>query len=56
MQLVIMVGDPSQLPATVFSNLAKKANYSRSMFQRLMDADYPVIMLETQYRMHPVFV
>lgn len=49
---VVMVGDPCQLPATLFSKAAKEANYGQSLFQRLHLAGYPVIMLETQYRMH----
>lgn len=52
-QAVVLVGDPCQLPATVFSATAKKAGYSQSLFQRLQVAGYPVLMLETQYRMHP---
>ena len=32
---VVMVGDPCQLPATVFSRLAKDANYDQSLFQVL---------------------
>ena len=28
-----MVGDPCQLPATVFSRVAKDANYGQSLFQ-----------------------
>ena len=32
---VVMVGDPCQLPATVFSKLAKGANYDQSLFQVL---------------------
>ncbi|KAH9305772.1 hypothetical protein KI387_010176, partial [Taxus chinensis] len=49
----VMVGDPKQLPATVFSQLASKFSYECSMFERLQRADYPVTMLRTQYRMHP---
>ena len=30
---VVMVGDPCQLSATVFSRLAKDANYGQSLFQ-----------------------
>ena len=30
---VVMVGDPCQLPATVFSRIAKDANYGQSLFQ-----------------------
>lgn len=32
---VVMVGDPCQLPATVFSRVAKDANYGQSLFQVL---------------------
>jgi hypothetical protein len=53
-QAVVLVGDPCQLPATVFSRTAKHANYHQSLFQRLQAAGYPVLMLEIQYRMHPL--
>jgi senataxin len=49
---VVMVGDPCQLPATVFSRDSKGCNYDQSLFQRLRLAGHPVLMLETQYRMH----
>jgi senataxin len=52
-QMIVLVGDPCQLPATVFSRIAKEANYGQSLFLRLQKAGYPVSMLETQYRMHP---
>ena len=32
---LILVGDPNQLPATVFSDHAQKSNYEQSLFQRL---------------------
>lgn len=35
-QLVIMVGDPKQLPATVFSNSAKRKRYDQSLFEVLL--------------------
>ncbi|XP_052732645.1 probable helicase MAGATAMA 3 isoform X2 [Vigna angularis] len=47
------VGDPAQLPATVISDIAKNHGYGTSLFERLMEAGYPVKMLKTQYRMHP---
>ncbi len=34
-RLAVMVGDPQQLPATVFSAAAKAKGYSRSAFWRL---------------------
>ncbi|XP_014490127.1 probable helicase MAGATAMA 3 isoform X2 [Vigna radiata var. radiata] len=50
---VFLVGDPAQLPATVISDIAKNHRYGTSLFERLMEAGYPVKMLKTQYRMHP---
>lgn len=50
---IVMVGDPAQLPATIFSNDAKRANYGQSLFQRLQRGGHPKMMLDTQYRMHP---
>lgn len=50
---LILVGDPRQLPATVFSKVAIDQNYSQSLFQRLQRAAHKVNMLNTQYRMHP---
>lgn len=52
--LIVMVGDPCQLPATVFSRVCKEHNYSQSLFLRLQRTGLPVAMLETQYRMHPL--
>jgi senataxin len=48
----VLVGDPNQLPATVFSKLAANSLYEQSLFQRLM-IKMPVSMLSIQYRMHP---
>jgi len=50
---LILVGDPKQLPATVFSQAAKECGYDRSLFQRLQESSHPVSMLNEQYRMHP---
>ncbi|XLT73497.1 hypothetical protein HN873_029923, partial [Arachis hypogaea] len=47
------VGDPAQLSAAVISDVAKNHGYGTSLFERLMQAGYPVKMLKTQYRMHP---
>ncbi|KAL9266007.1 putative helicase MAGATAMA 3 [Drosera capensis] len=47
------VGDPSQLPATVISEVAKNSGYGLSLFTRFQKAGYPVVMLQHQYRMHP---
>eukprot|EP00892_Ulva_mutabilis_P007653 jgi/Ulvmu1/525/UM001_0533.1 len=51
---VYMVGDPSQLPATVMSKRAVQANYQQSLFKRLQDAGAPVQVLRVQYRMNPL--
>lgn len=50
----ILVGDPKQLPPTVFSKEAVKFAYERSLFVR-MQSNHPdsVHLLDTQYRMHP---
>ncbi|XP_059648117.1 probable helicase MAGATAMA 3 [Cornus florida] len=50
---VFLVGDPVQLPATVISPVAEKFGYGMSLFKRFQMAGYPVMMLKTQYRMHP---
>ncbi|GAB2275183.1 hypothetical protein Dimus_009945 [Dionaea muscipula] len=50
---VFLVGDPVQLPATVISSKAKDKRYGMSLFERFQRAGYPVVMLDTQYRMHP---
>jgi senataxin len=50
----IMVGDPKQLPPTVFSKEAAKFQYEQSLFVRMQN-NHPdeVHLLDTQYRMHP---
>eukprot|EP00923_Selenidium_pygospionis_P019623 GHVN01034259.1.p1 GENE.GHVN01034259.1~~GHVN01034259.1.p1 ORF type:complete len:906 (+),score=132.48 GHVN01034259.1:358-2718(+) len=50
---LVLVGDPRQLPATVFSKVAIEQNYDQSLFQRLERASHKVNMLTIQYRMHP---
>ena len=49
----VLVGDPQQLPATIFSVSGRSTKYDRSLFQRLEEGGYPVHMLDTQYRMNP---
>jgi len=51
---VYLVGDPSQLPATVLSRKAISFGYNMSLFTRMMNSGYPVEKLTTQYRMHPI--
>ncbi|ETB61228.1 hypothetical protein YYC_01167 [Plasmodium yoelii 17X] len=50
---IIMVGDPKQLPATVFSEDCKRYGYSRSLFERLLLCKIPSVLLNVQYRMRP---
>jgi senataxin len=50
---VVLVGDPKQLPATIFSELSKSYQYNQSMFERFQKNDVEVVMLRTQYRMSP---
>ncbi|GAX14013.1 senataxin [Fistulifera solaris] len=49
----VLVGDPQQLPATIFNVSGRGSKYDRSLFQRLEEAGQPVYMLNEQYRMHP---
>ena len=49
----ILVGDPQQLPATVFSVSGRSTKYDRSLFQRLEEAGHDVHLLNMQYRMNP---
>ena len=49
----VLVGDPQQLPATIFSLSGRKTKFDRSLFQRLEEAGHPVHMLNMQYRMNP---
>jgi senataxin len=53
-QKCILVGDPKQLPPTVFSKEAARYQYEQSLFVR-MQKNHPddVHLLDTQYRMHP---
>jgi len=51
-RLVVLVGDPKQLPATVRSPAAQAAGFGRSLFERLQTAGHPVLLLQTQYHMH----
>jgi senataxin len=50
---LILIGDPNQLPATIFSKKCGYLHYDRSLFQRLQKVGYKSNMLRYQYRMHP---
>lgn len=51
---LVLVGDPKQLPPTVLSPVAFGLGYGRSLFERIyMNASKSVMVLDTQFRMHP---
>lgn len=50
----ILVGDPQQLPATIFADHIREVGYDRSLFERLTQSGHPMLMLDTQYRMLPL--
>jgi len=54
--VVVLVGDPNQLPVMTFSPDAARCNADRSLFDRLHAIGWPVNMLRIQYRMHPAIV
>ena len=49
----VLVGDPRQLSATVFSSGAAGAALTISLMERLQRGGLPSHLLDTQYRMHP---
>ncbi|XP_035550651.1 uncharacterized protein LOC109010086 isoform X2 [Juglans regia] len=49
----ILVGDERQLPAMVKSKISEKANFGRSLFERLVMLGHHRLLLDIQYRMHP---
>lgn len=51
---LLAVGDPKQLPATLFSGRAKELGLGKSLHERLMyDCKAEHVMLNIQYRMSP---
>ncbi|XP_061348075.1 helicase sen1-like [Gastrolobium bilobum] len=53
LQRCILIGDERQLPALVKSKIADKAEFGRSLFERLVSLGHERHMLDIQYRMHP---
>ncbi|KAK9950673.1 hypothetical protein M0R45_006150 [Rubus argutus] len=49
----ILVGDERQLPAMVQSKISSKADFGRSLFERLAKLGHKKHLLNVQYRMHP---
>ncbi|CAI7582678.1 unnamed protein product [Penicillium viridicatum] len=55
MRVVVLIGDPRQLPLTVTSDGANEGAefLKRSLLSRLMEAVYPQVSLNINYRNHP---
>ncbi|XP_019172082.1 PREDICTED: probable helicase MAGATAMA 3 [Ipomoea nil] len=49
----ILIGDEKQLPAMVQSKICEKADFGRSLFERLVKLGHRKHLLNIQYRMHP---
>uniref|UniRef100_A0A5B6ZB49 Helicase MAGATAMA 3 n=1 Tax=Davidia involucrata TaxID=16924 RepID=A0A5B6ZB49_DAVIN len=49
----ILIGDERQLPAMVQSKICEKAEFGRSLFERLVLLGHSKHLLNVQYRMHP---
>ena len=50
---LVAIGDPQQLPGVVSNRDLEAKGYSISLFERLLNAGSPYVLLGTQYRMHP---
>jgi len=53
-QQAILIGDQCQLPPTVLSDTAEAENLGESLFTRLVTQGVRPVLLDTQYRMHPL--
>merc|ERR1740121_3458003 len=53
-QQAILLGDQCQLPPTVLSDVAENENLGESLFTRLVTQGVRPVLLDTQYRMHPL--
>ncbi|KAF8407481.1 hypothetical protein HHK36_006615 [Tetracentron sinense] len=49
----ILIGDERQLPAMVKSEICEKAEFGRSVFERMVSLGQKKHLLNVQYRMHP---
>ncbi|KAL2897301.1 putative helicase MAGATAMA 3 [Bienertia sinuspersici] len=50
----VLIGDERQLPAMVKSKTSEKAEFGRSLFDRLVSLEHERHLLNVQYRMHPL--
>lgn len=50
---VVLVGDQNQLGPTAMVDEAETNGYYKSLFQRLIEHNFPYTMLNSQFRMHP---
>ncbi|XP_029129258.1 uncharacterized ATP-dependent helicase C29A10.10c [Cajanus cajan] len=50
---LILIGDERQLPAMVQSKISEKAEFGRSLFERLVQLGLQKHLLNVQHRMHP---
>ncbi|WOH15111.1 hypothetical protein DCAR_0934648 [Daucus carota subsp. sativus] len=49
----VLIGDEKQLPAMVQSKISAKADFGRSLYERLVHVGHKKHLLKVQYRMHP---
>ncbi|KAF8407484.1 hypothetical protein HHK36_006618 [Tetracentron sinense] len=49
----ILIGDERQLPAMVNGEICEKAEFGRSLFERMLSLGQEKHLLNVQYRMHP---
>ena len=50
---LVAIGDPQQLPGVVANRKLETKGYGISLFERLLNAGSPHLLLNMQYRMHP---
>lgn len=53
-QKLVMIGDFQQLPPVIKSQTAAENGLEQSLMQRLVNLDNYYVLLDTQYRMHPL--
>ena len=51
---LVLAGDHRQLPPTAISRRAENGGLRRSLFERLVAMGIEPMLLDTQYRVHPV--